>query len=465
MTETTRLTTFVPGFGGFHGSRWENLFPFSRDRCAERFAKYEGADELTAADLGAILRETSDASRFFASLAARFCRRYDAEVSRWLGFELGLMFDSLDIPVGRGGTTDFILATIPVNSARKLFARSAEEGHQRLVQSIRDRFALYGDVVPYPEDAGEQWLTEPIERWDRAALCDLLAGFVDPEIDERLYADMTAGSDVRMSFENAVDWTRFADLVAARRHASPTAVVADAGETPHVVGTRRSKMPQQTMLEGYVPDFSGFSSPAWTPLLSGPRDRAAEAHAFLQMHDEFDREDFLTFFAASADAQKQRSALASSFWDIFAIRLALKLGIPLLARFARYEPVSDRIVVSVPLGTVRWLLDHCARKRHRPLDGLKPSEFEALWDFDWEAGSHQSEAVSRALDMMDAVAVGKLLRAFGNPGIEKTAIRAIAVDAAAQAFADSIDPDKYRTAKERRRREKRAWAFARPGNA
>lgn len=224
-------------------------------------------------------------------------------------------------------------------------------------------------------------------------------------------------------------------------------------------------MPQQTMLEGYVPDFSGLSSPAWAPLLSGPRESAAEARAFLQMNDEFDRDDFLKIFAQSADYEKQCTALAKSFCDIFAIHLALKLGIPHGARFARYDHAFDRIVASVPLGTVRWLLDRCGEKRHRSLDGLKPSEFEALWDFDREAGDHQSEAVRRALDMMDAVTVGKLLRAFGNPGIEKTAIRAIAVDAAAQAFADSIDPDKYRTAKERRRREKRAWAFARPGNA
>lgn len=217
MTETTRLTTFLPGFGGFHGTRWENLFPFSLDRCAERFARYEGADELTAADLGSILRETSDASRFFVSVAERFCRRYDEEISRWLGFELGLTFLKFDVPAVRGGTTDFILATMPVNSARKLFARSAEEGHRRLVDSIRDRFAPYDGVVPYPDDAIAQWLAEPIERWGRVELCDLIAGFVDPEIDERLYADMTAGGDVRMSFEESVDWTRFAELVAVRR--------------------------------------------------------------------------------------------------------------------------------------------------------------------------------------------------------------------------------------------------------
>ncbi|MCK1500470.1 hypothetical protein [Bradyrhizobium sp. 188] len=230
MTQTTRLTTFLPGFGGFHGARWDNLFPFARTQCAERFARYEGAGELTAADLDPILRETSDASRFFASLAKGFCRRFDAETSRWLGFELGLTFSALEILAARG-TTDFILATMPVDSARKLFARSAEEGHRRLLDSIRDRSAPYDGVVPDPDDAVEQWLAEPIERWGRAALCDLLAGFVDPEIDERLYAEMTAGRDVREAFEHSVDWTRFADLAAARREAADADRGRDAGAT------------------------------------------------------------------------------------------------------------------------------------------------------------------------------------------------------------------------------------------
>jgi hypothetical protein len=225
-------------------------------------------------------------------------------------------------------------------------------------------------------------------------------------------------------------------------------------------------MPQEMMLEAYVPDFSGLSSPAWAPLLSGPRERAAEAREFLQMNDhELDRDDYLKIFAEAADYAKQCTALAKSFCDIFAVHLAVKLGIPHGVRFARYDDAFDRVVALVPLRTVRWILDHCAEKRHRSIDGLKPSEFEALWDFKSEAGDLQSEAVTRALGMMDPVVVGKLLRAFGSPGIEKTAIRAIAVDAAAQAFADSIDPDKYRTAKERRRREKYAFVFGRPGNA
>lgn len=226
MTETTRIETFLPGFGGFHGSQWENLFPFTREIRADRFAHEEGTGVLDGADYSRILREASDASRFFTSLAARFCRRYDAEVSRRLGFELGLMFSAFDIPSANGGTSDFILATMPLRNADRMFARSAEDDHLRLRTSIRERFAPYDGVVPYPDDAVEQWLIEPVERWVRVALCDLLAVFVDPEIDERLYADMTAGSDVRMSFEDAVDWARFADLVAVRRRTKPTPVVA-----------------------------------------------------------------------------------------------------------------------------------------------------------------------------------------------------------------------------------------------
>lgn len=57
MNEMKRLTTFLPGFGGFHGTKWANLFPFSLWKCAERFARYEDADELTAAELDAIARD------------------------------------------------------------------------------------------------------------------------------------------------------------------------------------------------------------------------------------------------------------------------------------------------------------------------------------------------------------------------------------------------------------------------
>jgi hypothetical protein len=129
-TGTTRVPFFLPGFGGFHGALWDDLFPFSRETCADRLAREEGGDGLVAADFSEILRETSSGPRFFASLAERFCRRFDAETSRWLGFELRLRFSELDVRSVPGSTTDHILATMPLDSARKLLARSAEEGHR-----------------------------------------------------------------------------------------------------------------------------------------------------------------------------------------------------------------------------------------------------------------------------------------------------------------------------------------------
>jgi hypothetical protein len=165
VSKTTRLTTFLPGFGGFHGTQWENLFPYSLEMRADRFALEEGGHGLDAAAYSEILRETSSASRFFKSLAERFCRRFDAETSTWLGFELDLAFRELDGRTGPGSTTDHILATMPVGNARKLLELSAREDHRRFVEGIRDRFAPYDGLVPDSDDAVQQWLAQPIEGW------------------------------------------------------------------------------------------------------------------------------------------------------------------------------------------------------------------------------------------------------------------------------------------------------------
>lgn len=219
-------------------------------------------------------------------------------------------------------------------------------------------------------------------------------------------------------------------------------------------------------LEAYLPDFSGLSSPAWQKLLHEPRQHAAESYEFLQMSDyRLDREDYLKIVTEAADYAKQCSELAQSFCDIFGIHLALKLGMPLGVRLDRYDAGFDRIVVTVPLGTVKRILDLCGERRHRPLDGIKLRDFDPLWDGTaHEPPESRSEAVTRCLQMLDGVAVGKLLRAFGNPGIEKRAIKEIAKSRAMLAFSNSVDTDKFRAAAARRRGEKYWFASARPVN-
>lgn len=211
---------------------------------------------------------------------------------------------------------------------------------------------------------------------------------------------------------------------------------------------------QTTMLDGYVPEFSGFQSDAWAPLLCGPVQRASEDYASSQQDDcKLDQVDFLAAFAEAGDFARQCSTIARSYCDIFAIHLAIKLGIPHGVRFDRYDEGSDRIVVSVPLPAVLFILNQCEEKRHRSLEGMNLSDFEPFREFALKLGSG-TVAMPAGKRLLEPSVVTTLLRAFSNPSIEKTAIRAIARDRAQLAFSESMDWDKWRAALARRRRQK-----------
>jgi hypothetical protein len=209
-----------------------------------------------------------------------------------------------------------------------------------------------------------------------------------------------------------------------------------------------------TTLEAYVPEFSGLLSEAWEPLIYGPAQRAARDYASSQDSDrKLDRVDFLDAFAEAGDFPRQCSTIARSYCDIFAIHLALKLGIPHGIRFERYDEGSDRIEVTVPLPAVLFILNRCDEKRHRSLEGMNLSDFESLREFALKLGNGTA-AILGGVRLLEPSVVGTLLRAFSNPSIEKTAIRAIARERANLAFSESIDWDKWRDVLARRRREK-----------
>ena len=213
-------------------------------------------------------------------------------------------------------------------------------------------------------------------------------------------------------------------------------------------------------LEGYMPDFSGFSSPAWAPLLSGARDRAAGARAFLQMHHEFDREDFLKFFAEAA-VRDAREIVLPDLRDPAGAQARNSARRPLRPVRSRVRshrgarPARDRAQAPRPLrGKAPPVARRPAARRVRGALGLRLG------------GGRAPERGGEPGVREDGCRRGRQVAArVRQPRIEKKAIREITVEATAQAFADSIDPDKYRIAKERRRREKHAFAFGPSGNA
>jgi len=109
--------------------------------------------------------------------------------------------------------------------------------------------------------------------------------------------------------------------------------------------------------------------------------------------------------------------------------------------------------VTVPLPAVLFILNQCEVKRHRSLEGMNLSGFELFREFASEVGNG-TVAILVGKRLLEPSVVTTLLRAFSNPSIEKTAIRAIARDQANLAFSESMDWDKWRAAVARRRREK-----------
>jgi hypothetical protein len=200
-------------------------------------------------------------------------------------------------------------------------------------------------------------------------------------------------------------------------------------------------------LEVFVPGFTGFASPEWAALLSQPRLRAARQYSEIRPEGSWlDENDYMQLFEELGDHMAQRSEIARVYVDMFAIKLAQKLGIPHGLCFVRYECEADRIVASMPLGSVRWILGYRATTRGGTPEHLSPKDQEAL--ISHVPGEVPTEAAADALRRLDPSVLGKLLGEFLD--IAAAAPRLIARRRAGLAFADSIDWTRLRRA---------AWAL------
>lgn len=217
MTKKTKLETFLPAFGGFYGTPWEDLLSDAQKTYAELHTESEREQGgLEVEDFVEIFSEVSSVSRLCGNIARSFCEGFDEEMSNDLGFRLGLKFSELESPSEYNFTTNRIVATMPLRSAKKLFELSMSERHERLIETIADRFTPHPGFMPcYSEDIGD-WIAKPVAEWDRNELCVLLDAFVGTDIDEDLYSAIAEGGACG-EFESSVDWKRFEKKVAARR--------------------------------------------------------------------------------------------------------------------------------------------------------------------------------------------------------------------------------------------------------
>jgi hypothetical protein len=224
MTAKTRIEAYLPRFGGFFQSGWDHSLAADQRRCARSYADEErGEGALRIEDFGELLAMTCDTKVYAVAIARCFCRRFEKELNATRGLRVGLQFSRVECSADYVRDTDRIVATIPIAGARMLLEASATENHARLARAIRDRFTTLPRLAPYYSDRPRDWLSKPVERWDRNELCVLLDAFVASDIDALLLGDIAASGESRKAFSNAVDWGAFEAKAAGRRMAKVAA--------------------------------------------------------------------------------------------------------------------------------------------------------------------------------------------------------------------------------------------------
>lgn len=216
---TDRRKTFLPGFGGFNGTHWEDLLISSEALYAEMYAAgQDGDDAPDEMELREMLSEFSDVSRHCASIARAWCACFEEKMTERLGFAPRLKFERLESPGDYTFTTDRIVATVPITTARRLFELSEKENHRSLSKLLRNWFT----PMPHHSEFIRAWVGDKrLDRWDKNELCLLLDAFTDPDVDDEIYAAIGDGA-ATTAFEDAVDWKKF-EAALARRRTPPAA--------------------------------------------------------------------------------------------------------------------------------------------------------------------------------------------------------------------------------------------------
>ncbi|ULL01507.1 hypothetical protein [Bradyrhizobium sp. I71] len=203
------------------------------------------------------------------------------------------------------------------------------------------------------------------------------------------------------------------------------------------------------MFEAHLPEFSGFASPGWAALLSGPRLQAAQSRELIAMNDHvLDAEEYLEIFEETVDEARQRSALSRSFFEIFRTHLSAAHDLGEGLRFQEYDAGADRVVAGIPLPTVMRIVGLHVD------DGTLPAAFAPLAEIVRGSGERAYEIALRRLRPLDRAVFGELLQTVTAAGLEKSAITAIAQHQAEDAFEHSVDWSRFWTLVEARWRGK-----------
>lgn len=230
MSDINQVSVCLP-FAGFYGSNYS----YELDREEEQFCEYEAeeSDEgeksqaaelrLTASELADILYRVTDYQAAHLTIAEWYVSGFESVASEYLGFDLGLTFETMTSPREYNFQTDRIFAFMPLASVEKLFALSAKDKHKAFAAAIKARFTSYDGFLSGYDNRLESWLEKPLDEWDHNEVSTLLIAAMElngadsDELDSELYAATLGDEGGYTAWSQSVDWPRYErDLADAR---------------------------------------------------------------------------------------------------------------------------------------------------------------------------------------------------------------------------------------------------------
>lgn len=207
-------------FPGFYCSIYSAELDHNEEREAERISEDRGISEREAAD---ILLDITDHAAAYLEVAKDYVEVFNNYLTKHMGWNLGVTFESLQSPREYNFTTDRIFVNVSVETIQRLM-----DGANRptLAGVIRERFTSRDGFISFYTTDLAEWLAKPIAEWDHNELGTLIFATVEEHLPEdwefKVFSKLVDKETFFTAINSAVDWAKLDERLAELEEESET---------------------------------------------------------------------------------------------------------------------------------------------------------------------------------------------------------------------------------------------------
>lgn len=205
------MLTTIP-FQGFYHSIYDSELDQVQEYSLESLAEEYKTTPQIIADA---LYKAADYRKAYLYIAEQYVDHFNDYLKAEYELDLNLTFESLQSPREYNFETDRIFCEITSEALHKLREAVSDPA---LRQAIRDRFTSRSGFISSYDNDLDDWNPD-ISTWDHNEIGTLFVALLaDAEDFEfEICGDMADNGVFDTAFDNAVDWKKFAEIVASER--------------------------------------------------------------------------------------------------------------------------------------------------------------------------------------------------------------------------------------------------------